>query len=78
MRIEVLIFSISILLISHFSFQLFIDISNQVGIVPLISSSFMILLSFVSVALISSHWKESQEAEKGPQKVIKQTGALIE
>lgn len=64
MRIEVLIFAISILLIPYFSFQLFSDISNQVGIVPLISSSFMILLSFVSVALISSHWKESKEAMK--------------
>lgn len=64
MRIEVLIFVLSLLSILYFSIQVFSDISNQGGIVPLISSSFMILCSFVSVALILSHWKESKEATK--------------
>ena len=35
--------------------------ANQVGMVPLLISSFMILLSFVAAALITSHWKESKE-----------------
>lgn len=61
MRIDILIFAISLLDITYFSFQIFNDITNQVGMVPLLISSFMILLSFVAAALITSHWKESKE-----------------
>lgn len=61
MRIDILIFVISLLLITYFSFQIFNDITNQVGIMSLLGSSFMILLSFVAAALIISHWKESKE-----------------
>ena len=59
MKVEVLIFVISILLMPYFLFELFSDISNQAGIIPLISPIFMLLLLFFSTSLIVNHWKET-------------------
>ena len=61
MKVEVPIFVISILLMPCFLFELFNDISNQAGIVSLISSIFMLILLILSASLIVSHWKEKKE-----------------
>ncbi|PFG13488.1 hypothetical protein ATG70_1692 [Bacillus sp. es.036] len=63
-KVEVLIFVISILLIPCFLFELYNDISNQTGIISLISSIFMLLLLIFSSSLIVSHWKEKKETTK--------------
>ncbi|PFG14500.1 hypothetical protein ATG70_2732 [Bacillus sp. es.036] len=64
MKVEVLIFVISILLMPYFLFEFFNDISNQAGIISLISSIFMLLLLIFSSSLIVSHWKEKKETIK--------------
>ena len=64
MKVEVLIFVISILLMPYFLFEFFSDISNQTGMISLISSIFMLLLLIFSASLIVSHWKEKKETTK--------------
>ncbi|MDO6656960.1 hypothetical protein [Anaerobacillus sp. 1_MG-2023] len=62
MKVEVLIFVISVSLMAYFLFELFSGISNQAGIKSLISSIFMLLLLVSSASLIVSHWKEKKES----------------
>ena len=63
-KVEILIFAISILSMPYFLFELFSDISNQAGVVSIISSIFMLLLLIFSASLIISHWKEKKEMTK--------------
>ncbi|MFC0523003.1 hypothetical protein ACFFGV_05270 [Pontibacillus salicampi] len=61
MKVEVLIFAISILLMPYFLFELISEISEQAGVISLISPIVMLVLLIFSASLIVSHWKEKKE-----------------
>ncbi|MCM3611718.1 hypothetical protein M4S82_10680 [Planococcus sp. MERTA32b] len=63
-KISILILAVCLLLLPYFVYQIVTGINNDAGTGSLIYSGAMILLLFVSAALIVNHWKTEKNNSK--------------